>query len=210
MSFSLSDPDQHLGLDIESLGFHKNQAGLFEEIVRLDYNGLNFVNGASWPAMDLYIWGNGGQLDLHNGNSNRIVWLGSTAQNSSEGNLRLYGPNGSFRQYHAISSDNYGYSYWYGQNATANIYLGRTFGYPNRVRIILFDDSEVQQAGIYVNDLGQGVVWGDIKSFSMQHHLKRIPKSGMPVSRGQRPAPTTGALQLCKMERSLYPTPSTS
>lgn len=160
------DPDQLAGLDIESLVFQKSYGGPFEELVRLDYNGLNFVNTGSWPAADLFISGAGGQLDLFSGGSNNyIVRLGSTVTNSGQGNLRLYGPNGSHRQYHAVTGDNMGYSYWYGANGNKNVYAGAFTGTLDLGVVQIYDGADVAQAGMRINAFGQGEVWGDLKTF---------------------------------------------
>ncbi len=167
--FRLRDPDQSMELNLSSLVLKMTGGAPFEERVRLDYDGLNFVNGASWGALDARILGNGGQLDLYTGvNGNALAMLGSTSSNSLQGNLRLYGPNGGFRIYDAVASTNYGYSWYYGEDGSVNLYFGISADRSDG-RIIMYDDNSAAQGGMYIDGANQGIIWGDIKSFRMKH-----------------------------------------
>ena len=168
---ALFDSDQATDIDLSSIVLSQIVGGFqVDERVRLDYDGLRFINAGSWSALDAYIWGNGGQLDLYTGgNGNYIARLGSTSANSGRGILRLYGPDGSRSLSHIISTDNSGYSYYYGQNGSANVFMGNYSGDPTRGALFVADEFGTAQAGFYVNVLNQGIVWGDVKSFRMQH-----------------------------------------
>ncbi len=167
---NLFTPTQKADLDVQSLVFQDNGSGPFADRVRLDYQGLSFVNGASYGALDARIWGNAGQIDLYTGiNGNRIASLGSTALNSNRGNLRLYGPNGGYRVFDAVSSTNFGYGYYYGTNASPNVYIGISNANANAGRIAIYDQNSVAQAGMYINAEGEGIVWGDQKNFRIEN-----------------------------------------
>jgi hypothetical protein len=165
------DADQAVDIDLSSLVFSQI-VGVYQvdERVRLDYDGLKFINAGSWSALDAYIWGAGGQLDLYSGGgSNYLVRLGSTSENSLRGSLRLYGPNGSRSLSHVVSGDNSGYSYYYGTNGNTNVFIGNYAGAANRGALFVADGLDNQQAGMYVNSSNEGIVWGDMKTFRMAH-----------------------------------------
>ncbi len=164
--YNIYSSTQDATLDIQSLVFRNANAGPLIDRVRLDYEGLSLVNGASWGALDASIWGNAGQLDLYTGvNGNYVARLGSTGLNSGRGKMTLYGTTGAAKIEDMVHSNHFGYSIYEGTNGTNNIYLGALSGYNSNGYIGVYDDSGVIQAGIYVNSSGDGIVFGDQKNF---------------------------------------------
>ncbi|NND31956.1 MAG: hypothetical protein HKN76_05140 [Saprospiraceae bacterium] len=171
--FMLLQPNKNATVDIQSLVFQNNNAGSFVDRVRLDYDGLDVVNGASWRSLQAHINGNSGQLDLYTGvNGNRIASLGSTAMNSNLGALRLYSSDGNTRWYSATSADDYGYSVAYGDNGNWNSYIGTSASQHNHGYMSVHDASGTLQAGMYVNPAGQGVIFADVKNFRISNPLE--------------------------------------
>ena len=167
---TLFDPDQFMDVNVNGIKFAKMQGGpFFIDRVKLDYDGLDIVNGASWQSLNAYVYGNGGQIDLFTGvNGNYLVRLGSTSMNSLKGSLRIYGSGGGARIIDLPDVNNAGIRWYYGPNNFANLYIGRSAD-ANDGRIIIYDNTGTQQAGIYVDGANNGIVWGDTKSFRVKH-----------------------------------------
>ncbi|MEZ4847738.1 MAG: hypothetical protein R3B93_03745 [Bacteroidia bacterium] len=70
------------------------------------------------------------------------------------------------------SVGNSGYMDTRGPNSNYNSRLTFLNSFPNHGYFEVSDSSGNQQAGMYVNNLGQGIVFGDIKSFRMTHPEK--------------------------------------
>ena len=75
-----------------------------------------------------------------------------------------------FRDY--IGGD--GIVHTFGDNGYSNVYIGSTGAFgtgssPNHGRVDVNDADGIPQAGIEVDGSGQGVVWGDVKNFRMDH-----------------------------------------
>jgi hypothetical protein len=172
---SIKSTDQFADLDSVSLIFRQWIAGpQVDERVKLSYDTLKFVNGGSWTSFNAYVRGSGGQLDLYNGgNGNYLARLGSTSLNSQRGSLQLYNTNGNIRMQCGVSSNNFGFGYCYGPNGNTNIYMAEYADLTDQGAIYVGDPSGTQKAGIYVNALNQGVLWGDLKPFRMDHPEKK-------------------------------------
>ena len=145
----------------------------FGDRVRMDYNGLNYTNGASWTAFNAHVYGNAGQLDLYNGaNGNYIARLGSTSMNSDQGSLSLFANMGQKAVDIAATSTAIGYINTYGSNGSLNSYVGSTssnYGY-----VYVADQNGTVQAYMYSNvgDGGNGYVVADTKNFKVPHPKK--------------------------------------
>jgi len=170
--FRLISPTQSMDLDIGTLLFQsKNASPLYEDRARLDYNGLELINGNSWRALNVGLAGNSGQLKLYTGaNGYTMASLGSTALNSGKGALRINNGAGNLRWYSAATT-NYGYSVAYGINGNWNSYVGTSASNSNNGYISVHDAAGSQQAGMYVNAAGQGVIFADIKNFRIDNPL---------------------------------------
>lgn len=57
----------------------------------------------------------------------------------------------------------------YGKNNSLNVALSCLEGNVNRGFLAVKDENDVSQAGIYVNENGQGVIFADVKNFSIPH-----------------------------------------
>lgn len=168
-SFNVFDMNDDALLTKNTLAF----TDFFGDRVRLDYNGLSLVNGASWLSYALNIQGNGGELNLYTGtNGFHVARLGSTSTNSGVGQLELW-ENGVQKVDLRIGSNSAGTLDLKGSNSTQNVYVGENG--PNHGWIHVDDDNDIPQVSIYANSVtDRGVVdcddlFADVKNFKVPH-----------------------------------------
>lgn len=140
--------------------------------VALDYNGLELVNGASWQYAKLYPYGSGGRLNLGNGSGSRLVELSSTTTTSSNGDVRIYDDTNTLFVRALASSADHGQVWTYGPNTEPNVYIGADGTSDNNGWVLVYDSAGNGQAGIRVDGNGNGIVYGDTKSFKIPHPNK--------------------------------------
>jgi len=115
-----------------------------------------------------------GQMVLYGANSQSNVWLGAYTSAPDEGAMQIYNSSGDAR----IRMDLYqgsGRIITYGNNGNKNIEMGTWGGTANQNlgKIVVYNSSGSYKAGIYVsNSTGNGIVFGDYKSFRMDHPEK--------------------------------------
>lgn len=130
-------------LNDNSLRIFSNLGGGQFDRVSLGANGLSVINGGDWLAFNLGLDATDqGILDLTNGS-------GLLLSRNVGGIQRQYGSDGS-----------------------ENVYLGFVAGMPGNGYITVQDASSVIQAGCYVDASGNGIVFGDTKSFRVSHPEK--------------------------------------
>ena len=116
--------------------------------VTIDDTGVsrfNTSNGNNVSNLCLEEVGNTtwGKLEILN-NNDLVSNLQSCIHRS--GILDIHGPNGNF-----------------------NVEIGHEFGLPNHGMIGIYDSANTQRTGMFVNNLGQGVLFADVKNFKMNH-----------------------------------------
>ncbi len=70
-----------------------------------------------------------------------------------------------------------GYVSNHGANGSVNARMTNLLGYPNNGFLAVHDEFGTSQAGVYVSELGEGVIYADVKNFRMDHprdHTKEI------------------------------------
>ena len=161
--FSIYDMSTEVLMNETSLAFRD----AFGDRIRMDYTGLNYINGASWTAFNTHVYGSAGQLDLYNGTGNYLARLGSTSMNSGNGSLSLYGGVGK-KGVDIIANGTAGSMRLWGSNNTTNVYVGSNG--PNHGWLYIGDDSGTVQVSIYANSItDQGVIEADVKNFRVPH-----------------------------------------
>ena len=99
------------------------------------------VSGRSW------IGGSGlgdGLMEVRRSNSSTVANM--LVNNDDGGNMNTWGPNGTFNNRAAYLTS-----------------------YPNNGYVSVHDASGIVQAGLYVNSVGSGIVFGDSKQFRVDH-----------------------------------------
>lgn len=125
---------------------------------------------------DLYVnsFGAGiGVFDGPNGDNNvALTYYDST--NPNHGRIRVRDDEGNTRVDLYVTPLGIGRVILEGPNGSDNVYMGNySSSIPDHGAVSVRDASGTSQAGIYVNSSGQGVVWGDTKSF-------RVPNPNQP------------------------------
>ncbi len=144
-------------------------------------NGVGYVylyNGANWANVLLTGTNHGGDLQLYDptGNLNAILGYDNSG-NPNTGSLSLYDPNDNEYIYLGMvgSSGNGSGGLWSdGPNGALNTMITSYSSYPNHGWIGVMDAGGNQQAGMYVDGSGNGILFADgasggVKSFVMQH-----------------------------------------
>lgn len=67
------------------------------------------------------------------------------------------------------SADGYGIFSTVGPNGFRNFQIDALVGFPNNGTMAIFDNADVNKAGMFVDNMGMGIVYGDLKNFKMQH-----------------------------------------
>ncbi len=148
----------------------------FEEIgpsydhrMNLSKDLLNFVNGAGFSAAKMGANASGwGYLELSPGGGTPAFLYAGMAS-GPQLLLKTVSASSSNRVSLDISSDNVGRVLTYGANNSPNVAMTTVTGFPNSGYLAVFDAANAIQAGIYVNAANQGIVFGDMKTFRMEH-----------------------------------------
>lgn len=155
-------------------------------------NTGNVGIGITSPTRRLTVLNN---IAVERSNGNRLVEI-QGSNNNTVGQVRLLGENGSlninlnhlssqpnlgflgvyndnsaqrFAASQGSGNNNSGLHWTYGDNGNLNSYSTYLTGSPNNGLFSIHDQSGINQCGLYVNTSGQGVVYGDIKNFRMDH-----------------------------------------
>lgn len=129
-------------------------------------SGLRLATADGSIHATLYVTGNDvGTLDLQGENGQLNARLGNNGTNN--GRLTLHGPTGGMRTDLSIIQDA-GVLNLSGPNS-GNVVIGDFSNATDNGYVMVQDDSGTNQAGIYVDGSGNGIVFGDTKSFRMQH-----------------------------------------
>jgi len=94
----------------------------------------------------------------------RFTWLSGYPDN---GFLNIYNSASESKLYGYVHNENFGTLIGRGPNSF-NVVMGTLFTNRDHGFVGVYDASDNEQAGIYVNSSGQGVVYGDIKNFRTQ------------------------------------------
>ncbi|MEM9848983.1 MAG: hypothetical protein AAF847_13935, partial [Bacteroidota bacterium] len=108
-----------------------------------------------------------GELMTYSSNGSSQVEL--TNNNNNSGRIILYNASSEAKVSIFVNgSNNVGAATFSGPNAS-NIILGFLSNYPDHGYVAVKDASGDNQAGIFVNSSGEGIVFGDTKNFRMDH-----------------------------------------
>jgi len=115
----------------------------------------------------------GGKMTLLDGKRKKIVELGPISNTSSNGDLKIYNSAEKLYVRALASTDDHGQVWTYGTNEKINVYIGADNSSDNHGWIQVCDAAGTGQAGIKVDASGNGIVYGDTKSFKISHPTKR-------------------------------------
>jgi len=133
---------------------------------------LNRSNGSSLVQMGSNVAENG-FLELRAPNQQPLVQLTSSGDNISSGYIGLFSENEDPILIQSSLSSGGGFVSTRGPNGNANVNLSTLSGSPNHGFLSVKDEDGTTQAGVYVDADGQGVVFGDISSFSVPHPVAK-------------------------------------
>ena len=147
VSFVNTATDATTILENGSLKFQEVGGNPFpEDKMRLTKDQLLFVNDASWGVFQANIDGAGaGMLDINNPSGSNRINMNVTAD---AGTIFTYGTNGNF-------------------NAGISTFNGSNRGY-----IFVSPSGVTAEAGMYIDNADQGIIFGDIKNFRMKQPEK--------------------------------------
>ncbi len=172
---------KYVNLDKSSLAFGENGLGVYSRLYGNGYGLLTLANGGNWTAVSAKASSGAGELLLNDLSGRRNIYLGfRSSTRKSDGMMLLY-HNQKATVYLTPSDAGGGFVGAYGPNGHANVVLreyhqGTSSGvlvHPNNGSLLVCDVNGTPQGGIYVNSTGKGVIWGDIKSFSVPHPNKK-------------------------------------
>lgn len=92
-----------------------------------------------------------------------------SADDDGTGIIMTFDPSGLPLTQNSSSNAGSGWIGTYGINAEDNCRLTYLSGYPNHGYVSAHDEDGDEQAGIYVNAAGQGVVYADVKNLRMEY-----------------------------------------
>ena len=154
-----------LATHIQAEGIHWDGGGLSDDLgFFLERDEIRY--GVTLPSTDFQMKLNKKELQFVNGGGWQSTYLGG----ESTGILQLF-PGGGTPAYltTGLTSSGSGNLNIYGSNGNINIWNTHLAGVPNGGYLSVNDDGGLQQAGVYVDAGGQGIVWGDMKTFVMPH-----------------------------------------
>lgn len=162
------------------LGNANQRIGSFGYGSTLGLPGLRIYNNTDSLIMFAGEFNGHGFIGNYDTTSKSLTWI-TRVFNTPTGlpiggamaNLALSGNPQKFLTLLGATDGNAGLINAYGENGNLNFRVVNLNGYPNNGYISVHDASGVEQAGIFVNASGQGVVFGDVKNF-------RIPYPGDP------------------------------
>jgi len=126
-------------------------------------NNLNFrVTGLSDNL-------NNGWMGIYDGSGELALSLYSQLSDGS-GQLRLY-DSGTQRVRVQLEDSGYGVISTFGNNHSSNFIVGVRNNNPSFGWAGVFNSAAVSKAGMTINDAGQGLIFGDIKSFKCDYPL---------------------------------------
>jgi len=109
-----------------------------------------------------------GQLQIISPPAGRVaVQLG--AFTGGAGFMRTFNTNGAKVTELGFSAGNGGYFETLGPNGNSNLRISDLINFPNNGYLAILDAQGNEQAGIYVDAIGRGIVFGDMKPFRLAH-----------------------------------------
>jgi len=112
----------------------------------------------------------GGFMQLFGPNGNANVVLSSLTENPNLGFVGVYNADGNSRaSLQIINPSGEGFIATHGPNGQTNVRLSALVNNPNNGFISVDDDRGMAQAGLFVNANGEGIVFGDMKNFAVEH-----------------------------------------
>jgi len=142
--------------------------GTIQNDARLNLGGD--VQGYSGATLRyaLAATGSAGQLSTF-GSSSTNFRLGHLSGNDNLPNLALLNQNDALRGSLGLNGGGVGEMLLYGPNGLLNVRLNSLLGFNNYGYISVNDPGGNAVAGLYVNSAGQGIIFGDQKSFRVPH-----------------------------------------
>jgi hypothetical protein len=112
----------------------------------------------------------GGIAQVFGPNGNANVILSSLTDNGNFGFAGVYDAAGAPRaSMQVLNPTGDGFIITRGPNGNSNVRVTSLLNFPNNGFVSVDDADGNTQAGIYVNDTGQGIVFGDMKNFVVDH-----------------------------------------
>lgn len=133
---------------------------------------LNRTNGSSLVQIGSNISENG-FMELRAPDQQPLIQLTSSGDNVSSGYIGLFSENETPILIQSGLSSGGGFVSTRGPNGNANVNLSTLSGSPDHGFLSVKDSDGTTRAGVYVNANGQGVVFGDISSFSAPHPVAK-------------------------------------
>ena len=128
----------------------------------IETEGENGNNNITLSTLSGYA--NHGYVSVQNSSGNNRA--GMYVNSSAVGRIFVSNSSGT-RSAMTVLSGGQGYIETVGANGNDNVRLTTLSGYSNNGYVSVLDANGTTQAGIYVNSSGQGIVFGDTKSFRM-------------------------------------------
>ncbi len=177
----VDDSIHYLSLDKNHLEFGDKGLGSYANLFGRGFGALALANGGNWAAVIATARNGAGTIETFGISGGTNAYLGYSSNAYKEKGALLLYDNQKVRTSIRTTSQGEGTQYLYGPNNKANIiftgyYQPTTSGvipHPNNGSILVCDNNGSPKGGIYVNSSGQGVVWGDIKSFVVKHPTKK-------------------------------------
>ena len=149
----------------DNFRLRENVGLITQDLIELGYDGLWIGNQGGW--MEAYLqstFGSGGRLTLSVSGQN-LVRIGNNG--GATGEIRTYNNSNQIAWLVRNISDA-GYFELRGPNGNNNFVISST-GTANKGSFSIHDELGFSRAGMNINGSGQGVVWGDVKSFRIEH-----------------------------------------
>ncbi|MCB8942209.1 MAG: hypothetical protein H6658_00390 [Ardenticatenaceae bacterium] len=134
----------------------------------METEGPGGSNNVTLSALNGYL--DNGYISVSNssGSDRAVMYVNS----SDRGWISVDDDIGNERAYLTAGSNGAGYMETEGDNGNNNFVVSNLSGYPNNGAAVVVDAGGTNQAGMYVNSAGQGVVFGDIVGFQMENPSK--------------------------------------
>ncbi len=133
---------------------------------------LNRADGSSLVQITSNI-GQNGFMELLASNEKPLLRLTSSGGDLTSGYIGIFTENEDLTLIQSTLSSGAGFLSTRGPNGNANVNLSNLSGASNHGFLSVKDSDGTTKAGVYVDASGQGVVFGDISSFSAPHPVAK-------------------------------------
>ncbi|MEM7372052.1 MAG: hypothetical protein AAF587_25775 [Bacteroidota bacterium] len=119
--------------------------------------------------------GSSGWVHIFGENGTRNIELSmlSAANSPNHGVIRLRADDDVTKVETGVDVNNAGFASYRGPNGSLNISINTSSVGPNYGDINIHDDAGTSQVALYIDNMGRGIVAGDVKNFFMDHPTKQ-------------------------------------